>query len=187
MTGKYDGDVNINLDVDFFPRLNSNTFTMQDIANLLSMGKGRLLSLMGAFRGKLRPTNNLYQFMLQEIPQAPVVKMVIMMPHIDENIARDIMDSLEPDRLLRVVLKLSQQSVFKLETLRYLELIEYGMNIILVRYLAGHYQKEDIIDDVGNIVIVQNLKELRPWLYRNLNAVFDIERWENKQKLLNRM
>ena len=51
----------------------------------------------------------------------------------------------------------------------------------------NHYQKEDIIDDVGNIVIVQNLKELRPWLYRNLNAVFDIERWENKQKLLNRM
>ena len=182
----------VGLDCNFLSRLRGNTLTFNDVEKLLTMGSSRLSIVMRAYGGVLCPQTNVYHYMVQEIPHAPTLKIVYILPYLEKHIWMDILDNLGEKAihtLLEVVYKLSLQSKYKQDmmTIKYLEIIVYGMNIILVKYLAGHYRLKDIIDTVGDIAFRQNLKELRPMLYKNLNEVFNLQRWHNKQKLLNKM
>lgn len=187
MTGRYDDNENIYLDDGFLGRLRSNGFTTTDVETLLLMGKGRLNTIISSFNGTLHPTLNVYKFMVEEIPKAPNIKIVFLLPIVHISVAHAILDRLSDDVLLAVTLRLSQLVAFKRIELmpRYTDVVIYALNRIFVRHLSGYYEKNKILDDVGTIVYNLKLNEVQPLLYRNLNEVFNLDRWQNKRKLLN--
>lgn len=188
MDDKYTDDVNIALDTNFISRLRHDEVLVNDIDKLLLMSAGRQHTILRAFNGAIKPSYEVYCHMLNEIPTAPVIKITNLLVSTNIGVAKDIMDVTEPNKLLLVVHKLSLQSVYSAyRALTYLILIEYGLRICLVKYLSGRLTTTDVLDLFGRVCYDMKLQDLNPMLYRNINNVFNIDRWINKQKLLNNL
>lgn len=125
-----------------------------------------------------------YQYFIDTAIELDVVKLTFITASVDVRYAKDIIYQLDVDTVITLMGNYVKELRYidrAMKMWTYVDLISICLNRLLVFHKMGF---EAPVSELFNVVIPANIKELNPWLYRNLNEVFDIEREILKRKLI---
>lgn len=158
--------------------------TVDDIDTLVDLPFVELWSLANDLKIHIN-SYDVYQYLIKVLTKLDTLTLAFVLTYVDIRYAKEIIRQLDYIVITELMGNFKRELSYAslpVKVWLYVDLISICLNRLLVFHKMGF---ETSMDELFDVAILSNIKELNPWLYRNLNEVFNIDREILKRKLIN--